>query len=331
MKKSEKKLKKFLSPVSSNLSKTKEGVIEKLNFNKNNFITLREIIISISFIFIFILIIGGVYLFCEIRNNSEKIFVCGDGTFYDTCSLTKPYFCSYGKLVKKASVCGCSELSRREGDNCISEYQVNPKHITLKYTLGGQEDKINYIIYDGFYDYISKLSRFINYREVEKPSRKDFKLKVINNEDQREMLMPLVIEIQNRAENKKDQAKIAKSIVQNIPYKPSFDNVSFWKQAISSRYPYEVLYDGAGICGEKSELLAFLLKELDYGVAIFYFSEENHEAVGIKCPFFKDFRNTGYCFIETTEDYKIGNSKVLKTFDVTSTPEIILISDGESF
>jgi len=298
------------------------------NLKKDTYLIKKYILVIVLILLLIVIIECFVNIF---GGSFKEILTCGDGTIYDKCSLNKPYFCSDGKLVERASVCGCPEVLTENEDFCISEYQVNPKYITLEYTLGGQEDGINYITYDGFYDYISKLSRFISYEEGEKPSRRDFKLKVINDEEQREMLMPLVVGIQNRAESRRDQAKIAASIVQDIPYKPSLDNVSVWKQALSSRYPYEVIYETQGVCGEKSDLLAFLLKELNYGVAIFYFSEENHEAVGIKCPFFKDFRNTGYCFIETTENYKIGNYKFLETFNVTSTPEIILISDGESF
>lgn len=33
--------------------------------------------------------------------NKEKFQTCGDGTFYGTCSLEKPYYCSNGILMEK--------------------------------------------------------------------------------------------------------------------------------------------------------------------------------------------------------------------------------------
>jgi len=37
-----------------------------------------------------------------------------------------------------------------------------------------------------------------------------------------------------------------------------------------------VLYEDKGVCGEKSLLLAYLLRELGYGVVLFEFKPENH-------------------------------------------------------
>ena len=99
-----------------------------------------------------------------------------------------------------------------------------------------------------------------------------------------------------------------------------------------SRYPYEVLYDMQGVCGEKSELLAFLLREIGYGVTFFYHKQENHESLGIKCPIEYSLGNTGYCFIETTGPSIITDNEIeyvggIKLF---SEPEVMIISEGTS-
>jgi len=264
----------------------------------------------------------------------QKEKTCGDGTFYDNCSLNKPYFCSEGFLVEKASVCDCPNISTKSGDSCILEYQNNSKEITLKYILKGEEGEINYVVYEGMVDYLASLSKFITYSGDEEPSRADFKLRNINEENQRELLLPLLIKIQNLAESKEDQARIAISIVQNLSFGVSEKNVSVEKglEINYSRYPYEVLYDMEGVCGEKSELLAFLLKEMGYGVVLFYHQAENHESLGIKCPAEYGLGNTSYCFIETTGPSIITNdqNKYVERIELSSEPEVISISEGVS-
>ena len=261
---------------------------------------------------------------------SDNILSCNDKTLQGKCSDTLPFFCEKGKLIEKAFICGCPNGLIRDGDFCISEYSSNFKNISLNYFLESKEGVIEFVADEGFYNYIAGIPRFLTKKENEIPSREDFKLTSINNEEQRKMILPLVIEIKNRASRKDNQAKIAISLVQNIEYNASEKKIDFFGSDVDySRYPYEVLYEKQGICGEKSELLALLLKELDYGVAIFYFDKEQHEAVGIKCPSHKDFEDTGYCFIETTSRLE-NNVYIGATKEFKSKPEVIIIADGKS-
>ena len=135
--------------------------------------------------------------------------------------------------------------------------------------------------------------------------------------------------IKNLTRNKDDQARIAISIVQHIPY----DKERELELNNHSLFPYEVLYNYKGICGDKSLLLALLLRELGFGVAIFEFEKENHRAVGIKCPRQYSYMNSGYCFVETTRPEIITyyKSDYVGVGKLTSQPEIIKISDGLSF
>jgi len=264
----------------------------------------------------------------------NKTSVCKEGTSYGECSSIKPYYCEEGILVENASVCGCSNVSVVSGDFCFSYYQNRSQDISLRYILRGEEEEINFTAYSGMYNYVSEITREIYYGAGETPSRGDFKLKSINEEKQRELLLPLVIKILNTAKNRDDAVRIAVSIVQNIPY--GFSNkttiVIGNLEANYSRYPYEVLYEQKGVCGEKSALLAFLLKEMGYNVSFFYFSSENHEAIGIKCPLEESFGNTGYCFIETTAPAVINDGSIEYVGGITldSQPEIIPISEGSS-
>ncbi len=285
-------------------------------------------------LYLFFLSVFIIILFVLFFMYDRSPEICGDGTPYGKCSMRQPYFCENGILVEKASVCGCSNISEISGDSCISKYMTNPKTITLNYILRGEEKSIGFTVYGGMADYLSNLPRVISSDEGEEiPSRQDFKLRNINEKNQRELLLPLVTKIQNIAENKKDQVRIAVSIVQNIPYGNSNKSLTVFNQKLGySRYPYEMLYDEEGICEEKSELLVFLLKEINYDTAFFYFSEENHEAVGIKCPVRWSLKDTGYCFVETTGPAIIADSEVeyAQIGKISSEPEVIPISSGNS-
>lgn len=301
-------------------------------FPKREF--LKFLIIFLSVILMLVLIFLGILFFKAYEKN--KIISCGDGSFYGNCSLIKPYFCdSDGQLIEKASICECSDILTRYRDLCISKYQIDAKEITLKYILDSKINEINFTVYKAMENYLSQIKRSISFSDANRPERRDFKLKNINEPQQRELLLPLITQIQNIAPNNKDnQARVAISLVQNINFGASEKNISFYRYGLNySRYPYEVLYDNEGVCGEKSELLAFLLRELGYGVVFFYYQEENHEAIGIKCPVEYSLDGSGYCFIETSGPAIITDDKIEYVGGITlnSQPEILFISDGATF
>lgn len=222
-------------------------------------------------------------------------------------------------------------MTRQDGNTCISSYQQEPKNVSLNYILNGEEKEINFTVYKNLSDYLFSIPESID--QTGQIKRRDFILRDLNNEQQMELMHPLVMKIQNIAKDETEQARIAISIVQNIKYGASDLKINFGNEILNySRYPYQVLYDSGGICGEKSELLAYLLREIGYGVAIFYFPFENHEAVGIKCPMESSYRGTGYCFVETTAPAIItdGGIEYVGIGKLYSTPEVIFISQGYS-
>jgi hypothetical protein len=201
---------------------------------------------------------------------------------------------------------------------------TGPNNITLSYIYNTQHRQIDYTVYRGLNDFLSSLPRTISYYYIP-PTTKDFIMRDINQEKQKEFLMPLVQKIQNVIENDDDQAKIAISIVQNIPY----DWSGFTTGLLTGKFPYEVLYTQRGVCGEKSELLVFLLRELGYGVVTFEYA--NHRAVGVKCPIQYSYDGTGYCFVESTMPSIITDSEM----DYVGTGKLgsytmIEIADGKS-
>jgi len=302
----------------------KQGV--KLKFPSKRFKKKRA--------FIFLIVAGIlctallIFYFCL----PDKL-VCGDDTDYDACSVNQPYFCEEGFLIERASVCGCPENLTLEGESCVSGYQTEPKEISLEYILRGETGEINFTVYEGVAEYLSKLPRSISSENGEVPTKADFKLKRLNNKYQEAVLLPLVVELQNLFENEKDQVRIAVSIVQMIPFGSSDKVAKIGGSTVDyMRYPYEVLYDGAGVCGEKAELLAYLLREMGYGVAFLYYPLENHEALAIRCPKWRSVKRTNYCFIETTGPAIITDDEIeyAEFGKLTSEPELIIISDGKS-
>jgi len=144
----------------------------------------------------------------------------------------------------------------------------------------------------------------------------------VNDPVQAPYIKTLADEIRARSADPDDQARIAANLVQHITYSPGN----------RTRFPYEVLYEGKGVCGEKSTLLAALLRELGFGSSIFYFLSLNHMTTGINCPVPYDFQGSGYCMIESTATSIITDETVVMDLNHTSwsNPEIIKVSDGNS-
>jgi hypothetical protein len=269
--------------------------------------------------------------------GSSQSLICGDGTFIGTCSLNKPYYCDSGLLIYNADVCGCPKILKKDNLTCYSELYEGEIEVPLRYVLRGNEGFVYFKMYEGIVDNLTGLSRTLIYSGNEVPRRDDFKLMKINDIIQREALIPLVVEIQNLApDSVEDQARIAISIVQNINYgEPDFKEILGGRYKVRlSRYPYETLFGYTGSCEGKSELLSFLLREIGYSVALFYYGSENHEAVGIKCPIKYSLNGTGYCFVETTVPVPISYStgKYLGIYGgkLYSRPNAVIISKGIS-
>jgi len=283
----------------------KKGSIPKLK----NYYTLGALLLLFIISFLLFFYVPGEDI--TIANN-ETFITCGDGTFSYECSLNRPYYCDGGELIYENFLCGCPESLKKDGEVCDSKYFREKEIKELKYFLGGEEKIMNFTVYKDVSEYLDTKERTIVYSKGELPRRSDFKLSKIDDNIQREALMGLVVKIQNAApDSLVDQARIATSLVQNIPYKESeFGTVGNFKttKIRLARYPYQVIERSMGSCEGKSELLVLLLREIGYGTAVFYYNAENHETVGIKCPVERSLLNSGYCFIETTVPAPIAYS-----------------------
>lgn len=315
------------SETQINQERDKQKIKEFFLKNKRNAFILIGIIILLG------IVICALILFHQPK-SLQKILSCGDGTLYNTCSLTKPYYCHSGKLILNASVCGCPKNFTSIGNSCTNRFFTESKNASFVYYLNGKKGEINLTLYSRVSKYLDNLPNTITYHGKEIPRLDDFELKRIDDPIQTQSLMPLLISIENLAPNSTiDQLKIAISLVQNIPYgRTELTPVLGGKYKVSlARYPYQVLYYNNASCEGKSELLAFLSKEIGYKTAIFYYPKQVHAAVGIGCPLKYSLNSSGYCFVETTTPSPISYSKGNYVGAINlplKNPKIILLGKG---
>ena len=207
----------------------------------------------------------------------------------------------------------------------------------LSYVLRGESGIIEIELDSELNNYLSRLPREY-YCSPICPPENQLQLRFLDEKKQNQILMDLVNKIKLITNEPKDQVRVAVSLVQRIPYdtETAYSSNYNYQTKRPVRYPYEVIYDNQGICEEKSRLLAFILREFGYDIVLFGFDNENHMSVGIKCEKQYSYRNTGYCYIETTSPSIITEKITLldidgEFIDILSRPRIIEINKGNSF
>ena len=91
-------------------------------------------------ILVFLIVGFLVYSSHEIVNSIKK---CGDGTFDESCSLKKPYFCSGGFLIENPIQCGCPDSFKFSKEGCFSEYSIENQERRFNYFLDGEKKEIS--------------------------------------------------------------------------------------------------------------------------------------------------------------------------------------------
>jgi len=221
--------------------------------------------------------------------------------------------------------------SQSLNDTELSIYKEGTISRSFNYTLNGKDDVITIDLYTTIYNKLFKQSPLMCKRSIRdnspctKLEMQQYYLEYINDPIQSAYLKSLVNSIKSKTSDSDDQVRIAISVVQNIPYGTI--------NASKPNYPYEVLYNNIGMCEGKSLLLAYLIKELGYGVVIFDFKSENHMAIGIRSPDQYSYKNSGYAFIETDSPSIITDSqKDYVGFDkIKSNPQIFQVNVGKMF
>jgi len=202
------------------------------------------------------------------------------------------------------------------------QLETKPTERILDYIVRGRNDHIEYQMYGGVSDYLSGSLPPLNI------DGQTYISQLGNNDIQNYYLSDLIQKIRAKTDNKDDQARISISLVQQLYYNTTKETL-LKNGSISGyiNYPYITIYSDYGVCTDKSVLLAYLLKDLGYGVVLFSYQEEKHMAVGIKSPAAYAYKNTGYAYIEAT----CPNVPTDVHPSIKSDPIIIPISDGASF
>lgn len=158
------------------------------------------------------------------------------------------------------------------------------------------------------------------YQNTSEPSaiggNSSYYLSFINDPAQQTTIAALAAAIKDTTDVPSEQARIAASLVQHIP---AYDGPVY-------QYPYEVLYNDKGTSGEKSLLLAALLKQLGFGSAVFSFADEGHLASGVSAPSPYDYAGTGYALIETTEPAIITDDSTTFASGQTHTNPVVIVA-----
>lgn len=200
-----------------------------------------------------------------------------------------------------------------------ASYTTNPITRSLPFTVKGRSRIVSLTLYGGLSQYLDN----------KRPAFYGDYLEYVNEPAQAEAIHAIANALRSQAGSGDDAARAAISLVQHIPY----DYARMSVPSTDLRHPYQVLYDNTGVCSEKSVLLAALLKELGYGVALLKFDSQNHMAVGILCPAQYSYRGTGYAFIESTRPniptYADGN--YVGVGQLTTMPTVISVAAGSSF
>lgn len=103
--------------------------------------------------------------------------------------------------------------------------------------------------------------------------------------------------------NSDQTVELVLGYIQSLPY----DEIRAKTDLTHPRYPYETLFEGTGICSDKTLLTVAILKELGYGTAVFMYESDQHMTPAVQCPVEYSNYNSGYCIAETTAiGHKIG-------------------------
>ncbi len=130
---------------------------------------------------------------------------------------------------------------------------------------------------------------------------------IVTNEDNRKVLRGFIRFFKRTAEsqqwNRRELAFFVTRFVQYIPYKSDKESLG---EDTHNRFPVETLVDRAGECTDKSVLLAAMLDELGYDVALLYMRSKsgvNHMRVGISdvetSRWHVDYDGKKYFYLET--------------------------------
>lgn len=235
-------------------------------------------------------------------------------------------------------------LNSSSGGSFLDSVFSGPKpeavNLTYKtYPVGKYNlNQISLSLYGGYYNYFIDSPHEYTYYSSQPPTgwENDYYKMFLDNKYDNETINTIVNETVSATGTRGDNAVRALILfVQKIPY----DYLDANSINSNIKYPYETLYLDRGVCADKSILLAKLLSNLGYGVALLDYSSDNHMAVGIKCPVQYSLDSSGYCFIESTTPTIITDNEgdypctynPSQNCKLSDSYSIIVVSNGKSF
>lgn len=199
---------------------------------------------------------------------------------------------------------------------------LNPVSKKYSWQYKNQTYEIDLTLFQSVYDAYREKTKIYSYRGELSPTwAEEYFAMFVTPLSQDQSIRELTEAIEKEAAEHKltdDQTiELVMAFVQSIPYDDAKARlVLSGDQTALPRYPYEVLYDDAGICSGKSFLAYAMVRELGYGVAFFEYETDKHIAIGIQCSREHSTYGSGYCYAETTApNNKIG---IIPSFDAVN-------------
>lgn len=252
-----------------------------------------------------------------------------NNTKHGECSKNKPFYCFDGMLFERASRCGCPKDLETIGEKCINLY---PYDSYANYTWYYKSK--TYSIFLKFSkklveDYAAKPRTYKCYEPCPSDWETQYYMQFIYDVKQDELIKDLINQMNETAnKNSKDEKLMSiMAFVQSIPY----NTKSISSSHVMLRYPYETLYMNKGMCGDKTLLAAGIAAKLGYGIALFVYDNENHMALGLKCPYEFSNYQSGYCFLEMTANCSRltdNTGNYISVGKLETVPRILIVSNG---
>lgn len=190
---------------------------------------------------------------------------------------------------------------------------ISPSARVWRWSWNNQPYLIQLELSAKLYNYYQQQSKVFSYSGNTPPSnwREQYYLQFLSGASQDNIIRQIVEQLQQQAQAKQlttDQtAELAAAFIQSIPYDQERSNlIQQANNQATPNYPYETLYLNKGVCTDKTLLAWLIFRKLGYGVALMSYPEANHMSLGLACPKTATNYSNGYCYMETTQFYRIG-------------------------
>ncbi|HNW55796.1 MAG TPA: hypothetical protein PKN62_01835 [bacterium] len=189
---------------------------------------------------------------------------------------------------------------------------ISPTAKVWRWTWNDQDYLIQLELTNTYYKYYQQQPKVFSYSgQLPSDWRDRYYKQFTTGTEQEKIINQIVSQLRGQATknnlNDSQLAELAASFVQSIPYDQARSELIAQKSnQATPNYPYETLYLNKGVCTDKSLLAWMIFSKLGYGTALLSYPTANHMALGIVCPKNSANYGSGFCYLETTQYYRIG-------------------------